>query len=491
MDKERFYSHFGEIHNIFEVLQILDWDQQVYMPKGGSEQRAESFSTLSKIIHEKITSEKTGEIIYAFEKLAETDWDRAHIREAKRSYEKQKKIPTQLIQERAKVASITQSVWEEAKPKSDYKTFLPHLKKVVDVLKEISRCGDEQNPYDFLLDDYEPYITTKILDPLFENLKNELKILIQKYKVKNLEESLKPIKRNVSKENQEKIGIFLLNEIGFDFDRGRVDVSVHPFTSGTMNDVRVTTRYSDDFLPASLFSILHEGGHAIYEQNLDKENFKYPAGESCSLGIHESQSRFYENIIGRSRGFSEKYFSKINKLSSNAFEGIALDDFYRAINTVYPTFIRIEADEVTYNLHIILRYELEKKIIKGDVKVDDIPDLWNEKFEELFGIKPPTFEKGFMQDVHWAAGLMGYFPTYSLGNLYAAQIKRAIEKETTPLSDFVKNGKLGDLKEILRNKIHRFGRFYPSNELIQKATGEPLSETHYLDYLKEKYENLL
>jgi carboxypeptidase Taq len=491
MKKEQFYALFGEIHNIVEALQILDWDQQVFMPKGGFEQRAETLSTLSTIVHKKITSEKTGEIIYAFEKKAQTDWDRAHIREAKRSYEKQRKIPTQLIAEKTKVSSVAQSVWEEAKPKSDYKTFLPHLKRVVDVLREISRCGDEENPYDFLLDDYEPYITTKILDPLFENIKNELKILIQKYKAKSLEESLKPIKRFVSKENQEKIGIFLLNEIGFDFERGRVDVSTHPFTSGTMSDVRITTRYIDDFLPASLFSILHEGGHAIYEQNLDKENFRYPAGESCSLGIHESQSRFYENIIGRSRGFSETYFSKINELSNNGFEGIKLDDFYRAINTVYPTFIRIEADEVTYNLHIILRYELEKKIIKGEVMVNDIPDLWNEKFEELFGIKPPTFEKGFMQDVHWSAGLMGYFPTYSLGNIYGGQIKWAIEKETMPLSDFVRKGKLADLKEILREKIHRFGRFYPANELIQKATGQALSEKHYLNYLKEKYENLL
>ncbi|MCX7830871.1 MAG: carboxypeptidase M32, partial [Acidobacteria bacterium] len=455
------------------------------------EQRAYSVSVLAKIIHDTIVAEETEEAVYNFENKVETEWDKAHLREAKKQIEKQKKIPSALVAEKSKRTIIAQSVWEKTKPLSDFQAFLPYLEGVVEITKEIAKCGDSANPYNFLLDDYEPYITTEELDPLFENLKNGLKELVRKYSVKDVENRKKAVSKYVSIANQEKIGRFFLDEIGFDFERGRMDISAHPFTSGTMGDVRLTTRYNERFLPTSLFGVLHEGGHALYEQGLDKENFRFPAGQACSLGIHESQSRFWENLIGRSKGFWQNYFKRLNQLADNAFDGVSLDDFFKGINCVSPTYIRVEADEVTYNLHIILRYEIEKELINGSLKPKDLPEMWNEKFYDFFGVKPPTFSEGVMQDVHWSVGLIGYFPTYTLGNLYSGMIKEAIEKEMGSLDELSINGKLKQLRDWLKEKIHSKGRFYPPKELILKTTNENMSEKPFLDYLTKKYDDLI
>lgn len=489
--KEVFYKVYGEIHDLLEAQQILEWDQQVIMPKGGAEQRANEVSALAGIIHEKITSEKNGETIANFESVAETEWDKAHLREAKKNYEKQKKIPSSLVAEKSKRTIIAQSVWEKTRQSSDFKTFLPHLEGVISITKEIAQCGDSENPYNFLLDDYEPYIKTEELDPLFENLKKGLKELVRKYAKENSKERKEAVSKFVSASNQEKIGLFFLEEMGFDFERGRMDISAHPFTSGTMDDVRLTTRYNENFLPTSLFGVLHEGGHALYEQGLDKNNFRFPAGQACSLGIHESQSRFWENIIGRSKGFWDAYFEIVNKLSENAFGGVSLDDFYKGINCVSPSFIRVEADEVTYNLHIILRYEIEKEIINGSLKAKDLPEMWNEKFYDFFGIKPPNVSLGVMQDVHWSVGLIGYFPTYSLGNLYSGMIKETLEKEMGSVSEISKRKNLKEIRQWLKERIHSKGRLYPPKELIAKATGKEMSEKPFLDYIEKKYDSLV
>ena len=488
--KKNFYKIFGEIHDLLEVQQLLEWDQQVVMPVGGANQRANLVSFIAEITHNKMTSKEMEETIFNFESVATSEWDKAHLREAKRTYQKQKRIPSSLITEKTKNTVIAQSVWQKTKPKSDFKTFLPYLEKVIEVTKKIAKCGDDKNPYNFLLDDYEPYMTTEELNPLFQNLKVGLKEFVQKYSSKDVATEKNTLKRFVSQQNQEKIAKFFLKEIGFDFNRGRLDVSAHPFTSGTMDDVRLTTRYNENFLSASLFSTLHEGGHALYEQGLDKKNFRFPAGQACSLGIHESQSRFWENIIGRSRGFWECYFERMNNLSDNSFANDSLDDFYRAINIVQPSFIRVEADEVTYNLHIILRYEIEKELINQDLKAKDLVDVWNAKFENLFGIKPSTIAEGVMQDVHWAVGLIGYFPTYTLGNLYSGMIKETIEKDVGSLNNLVKNKKLKEVLKWLKEKIYSKGRLYPPRELIIKVTGRKISEKPFLNYLRKKYDSL-
>ncbi len=490
-EKERFYKFFGEIHDILEAQQILEWDQQVIMPKGSSEQRAGVISTLAEIAHKKLTSEEAEEIISNFESKAETNWEKAHSREARKMYQKQKKIPSSLIAERSKQAIITQSIWKKTKPASDYKTFLPYLKKVVDITREIAKCGDGDQPYDFLLDEYEPFMTIKELDPLFENLKKGLKEFVKKYSSTDIEQRKKAVSKFVSIQNQEKICRFFLNEMGFDFERGRMDISAHPFTTGTMDDVRMTTRYKEYYLPAALFGALHEGGHSLYEQGLDRENFKFPAGQSCSLGLHESQSRFWENIIGRSRGFWERYYEEVNNLSDKAFNEVSLDEFYKGINCVAPSFIRVEADEVTYNLHIILRYEIEKELINENLNIEDLPLVWNDKFFDFFGIKPPTFAEGFMQDIHWSIGLIGYFPTYALGNLYSGMIKETLEKELSPIYELIKNGKLKEIRNYLKEKIHLKARLYSPKELLVRVTSRDMSEVPFLNYLKNKYNFLI
>jgi carboxypeptidase Taq len=487
--KEKFYKTFWEIHDLLEAQQLLEWDQQVIMPVKGNAQRADSISALAKIVHEKLTSPKIEEILGDFETAVEDDWDRANLKEAERTYNRQKLIPSELIAEKSKASAIAQSVWQKAKPKSDFAAFLPHLEKVIRITREIALLGNPEEPYDFLLDDYELAMTTKELDPLFDSLKNEIKESLKKYAPEK-NPDVNVLDRYVSKEAQERIGRFFLGEMALDFDAGRLDVSVHPFTSGTMNDVRLTTRYKDNFLPTSLFGVLHEGGHALYEQGLDENHYRDPAGQSCSLGIHESQSRFWENIIGRSRAFWKKYYPYIIRETGGAFSGLSVNDFYKAINIVRPSFIRVEADEVTYNLHIILRYEIEKGLMKDQIQVKDLPEVWNHKFKELFGIVPESHNLGVMQDVHWSIGLIGYFPTYSLGNLYSAQIRETLEKELGSIDSLIMEGKLNIVRDYLKEKIHKFGRLYPPQELIKKVTGNSLSSSPFLKYIKDKYDPL-
>jgi len=487
--KEKFYKTYWEIHDLLEAQQVLEWDQQVMMPEKGNDQRAGSVSALAKVVHEKMTSSEIGDIIAGFESGVEDDWDRANLREAKRNYERQSLIPSTLIAEKSRACAMAQSAWEKAKPKSDFASYLPHLDKVISLTREIALLGNSKEPYDFLLDDYELGMTTKDLDPLFEDLKGTIRESVRKYSAAEVPVE-KILAKTVPVPVQEKIGRFFLGEMGLDMEAGRLDVSAHPFTSGTMFDVRLTTRYKENFLPTSLFGVLHEGGHALYEQGLDERHFKDPAGQACSLGIHESQSRFWENLIGRSRAFWEKYYPYILKETEGAFAGTSLDEFHRAINAVRPSFIRVEADEVTYNLHIILRYEIEKGLMKNEIQTADLPAVWNAKFRELFGVEPPSHALGVMQDVHWSVGLIGYFPTYSLGNLYSAQIMETLEKDLGSLDSLIAGGRLKDVREYLRAKIHRLGRLYPPQELMKKATGDTLSSAPFLNYISGKYDRL-
>lgn len=487
--RERFYKTFWEIHDLLEAQQVLEWDQQVMMPVKGNDQRAGSVSALSKIVHEKLTSPAMGELLDDFETAVENDWDRANLREAKRNFERQKLIPTDLVAEKSRACAVAQSVWEKTKPGSDFAAFLPYLDKVISITRQIALLGNSKEPYDYLLDDYELGMTVRELDPIFRGLKENIKEKVRKYS-QSKSPAEEVLGRNVPKGAQEKIGRFFLDEMGLDMEAGRLDVSAHPFTSGTMNDVRLTTRYKENFLPTSLFGVLHEGGHALYEQGLDPAHFRDPAGQACSLGIHESQSRFWENMIGRSRAFWEKYHPFVVKEAGGAFDGTTAEDFFRAVNVVKPSFIRVEADEVTYNLHIILRYEIEKGLMRGEIRTVDLPEAWNERFRDLFGDEPPSHNLGVMQDVHWSVGLIGYFPTYSLGNLYSAQIRETLERELGGLDKLIADGRLGDVKDYLRDKIHRVGKLYPPKQLIEKVTGRPLSPEPFLKYISDKYDPL-
>ena len=487
--KERFYKTYWDIHGLMEAQQVLEWDQQVMMPVKGNDQRAGSVSALAKIIHEKLTSSEMGELIEAFGAAGGDEWDRANFREAKRGFDRQRKIPSELIAEKSRACAIAQSIWEKTKPGSDFEAFLPHLDRVISITREIARLGNSEEPYDYLLDDYELGMTVRELDPLFESLKKSIRERISKYSRAAIDTD-RVLGRKVPGDIQEKIGRFFLGEMGLDMKAARLDVSAHPFTSGTMNDVRLTTRYKENYLPTSLFGVLHEGGHALYEQGLDPEHFRDPAGQACSLGIHESQSRFWENLVGRSRAFWEKYHPIIVKETGVAFAGTTADEFYRAVNVVKPSFIRVEADEVTYNLHIILRYEIEKGLINGGIRTADLPEVWNAKFSDLFGMAPPSHNLGVMQDVHWSVGLIGYFPTYSLGNLYSAQIAKAMESDLGGLDTLISGGRLPEVKNYMRDKVHRHGKLYPPRDLIRKITGNPPSAEPFLEYLSGKYDPL-
>lgn len=487
--KERFYKTFWEIHDLMEAQQVIEWDQQVMMPVKGNDQRAGSVSALARVVHEKLTSPAMRDILDDFETAAEDDWDRANLREAKRNFDRQKLIPSDLVAEKSKACAVAQSVWEKTRPASDFASFLPYLDKVVSVTRQIALLGNSSEPYDYLLDDYELGMTVKELDPIFDGLKKTIKEKVGKYAASAVPVD-EVLGRKVSRDAQEKIGRFFLGEIGLDMEAGRLDVSAHPFTSGTMNDVRLTTRYKENFLPTSLFGVLHEGGHALYEQGLDPLHFRDPAGQACSLGIHESQSRFWENMVGRSWAFWKKYHTFIMEASGEAFAGTTAEDFYRAVNVVRPSFIRVEADEVTYNLHIILRYEIEKGLMRGEIATKDLPGIWNEKFKDLFGTEPPSHNLGVMQDVHWSVGLIGYFPTYSLGNLYSAQIRESMERELGGLDALIEGGRLAEVKGYLREKVHRTGKLHPPKKLIENVTGNALSPEPFLRYISDKYDPL-
>ena len=379
--------------------------------------------------------------------------------------------------------------WIEAREKSDFALFLPWLEKIVALKKEVAeRVGYEGAMYNALLDEYEPYARAEEIAPVFAQLKEQLVPLVEqitatgKYPARGVLDQEYPI------EQQELLGQQVLADMGFDMEAGRLDLAVHPFCAGTSrDDVRLTTRYSADWLPGSLFGTIHEAGHGLYEQGLPADAIGTPAGASVSLGIHESQSRLWENMVGRSKAFWTHYLPKLRALFPQQLSAVDLDAFYAAVNQVEPSLIRVEADEVTYNLHILLRFELECDLIEGRVAVAELPEVWNERMEQYLGIRPPDDALGVLQDTHWSCGLLGYFPTYTLGNLYAAQFFHQAHQDLPDLEAQIAQGELGPLKTWLNEKIHARGARATASELVEEVTGAKLSADYFIDYLWEKF----
>ena len=485
---ESFYEKVRLIHDLTEAQQNLDWDMQVMMPRKGAAQRANQASALAGQVHLLATDPALGEAIAALESDPSLDAvARADVREARRAFDREVKLPARLVTERAQAVALAQGAWEEARPKNDFAGFLPHLEKVVSLTREMAERLKTTSAYDALLDEYEPGMTEAELKRIFADLKGRLIPLLDALRgaPKRPDDSI--LHRDYPKEKQRAFCRRMVGDMGFDLDAGRLDESAHPFTNGTFRDVRLTTRYMEDFLQAALFGAMHEAGHGIYEQGLDPERFRDPAGQACSLGIHESQSRFWENIIGRSRPFWEFYFNPLKETFPGSLGNVSAEAFYGAVNSVKPSLIRVEADEATYNLHILVRFDIESDLLAGKVQPRELPALWNAKMKEYLGITPPDDRDGVLQDIHWSAGLIGYFPTYALGNLYAAQFREALLKEVTDLSARLAKGDLLVVKRWLNENIHRHGRLLLSNELCIKVTGEPLSAQPFIRYLKEKY----
>ena len=487
---EQLKERLGEVTDIGRAASVLSWDQQVNMPPGGNEARGQQLATLSKIAQEKFISDEVGRLIDDLKQElngADTD-EAALVRVASRNYDKAIRVPPSFIAEQAIVTSKAFEAWIEARGKSDFSIFQPHLEKVVELVHQyISFFPAGNHPYDTLLDDYEPGMKTADVQTIFDGLRPKQVKLIKAIASK------KQVKDDFlfKKYNEKKLMDFgeqIITKFGYDWARGRQDKAPHPFeTTFSVNDVRITTRYEADNPLAMLFSTMHEAGHAMYEQGVNPEYDRTPLSGGTSLAVHESQSRMWENLVGRSLPFWEHYYPLLKKSFASQLDGVSLKSFYKAINKVEPSLIRVNADEATYNLHIMLRLELEIGMVEGTIAVKDLPEIWNAKMQEYLGVTPPDDARGVLQDIHWSGGAIGYFSTYALGNLVSAQLWEKIKKDIRNLDDQIRKGDFSELLGWLRKNIHQHGQKYEPQQLVEKVTGSKISPEPYVRYLTKKY----
>lgn len=489
---QKLIQQVKEIHTATSVEGLLDWDQETYMPAKGTETRAAQMALVAGVGHARLIDKKFGRLLEKVEQEADpAPVVATNIRETRRIYDRKIKLPTRLVQEIARTIALAKEAWVKARKDSNFPHFAPHLEKLLDLKRQVAeKVGYTTEPFDALMDEFEPGARAAEVQKVFDAVKAELVPLVQAIKTAPRQPNTSLLERECPRPKQEAFGRRIAQEMGYDFQAGRLDITAHPFCTGlSPHDVRITTRYDEHYLPMSLFGIMHEAGHALYEQGLDPAHAFTPLGQSVSLGIHESQSRMWENFVGRGRAFWTHYLAPL-KAEFPALADVGLDDWYFAINTVRPSFIRVEADEVTYGLHIMLRFDLERQMIAGKIKVSDIPATWNDGMRRLLGITPPNDADGCLQDIHWSLGIFGYFPTYALGNLYAAQFFDAAHRALPDLEAQLARGELKPLREWLRENIHRHGQRYRAAELVQVVTGRPLSHGPYINYLNGKYRPL-
>ena len=472
---------------------LLGWDERTYMPRQGSSHRADQMALLARMCHELLTAPEIGELLQEIEGsnlVRPVDGVAAtNVREIRRVYDRAVKLPKELVEEIARVSTRAQQVWQEARESNDFPSFRPWLEKIVSLKQQEAKAiGYREALYDALLDEYEPGATTTEIAQIFSGLRKELVPLVQAIKATGRQSPREILAREFPVKEQEAFSREAATTIGFDFDAGRLDVTAHPFCSGMgPGDCRITTRYDAHNFNSAILGTLHEAGHGIYDQGLDPKHYGTPGGSAVSLGIHESQSRLWENQVGRSRAFWEFFFPRARNFFPAALSNTKLDDFLFAINDVRPSLIRVEADEATYNLHIILRFEMEQALMNGDLKARDVPGAWREKFKSFFDIEPPNDKLGCLQDIHWSMGGIGYFPTYTLGNLYAAQFMESARRDLGDLDSDFRVGKFGRLKTWLNEKIHRVGQRYRAGDLCRRVTGKPLTHQPFIRYLRNKY----
>jgi carboxypeptidase Taq len=485
----------GEVVDLNNISGLLGWDQQVYMPAGAAELRGQHLATLGTIAHEKFTSPVIGGLLDDLKPWAESlDHDSDEYRLIKvtsHDYDKQVKVPSEFVAEFAQITTVAQQAWAEARAESNFSVFQPHLEKIVELNhRYISFFPPNDHPYDTLLDNFEPGIKTAEVKAIFDALRPQQVELIQAIAERpQVDDSF--LHLSYDQQKQWDFGIETATAFGFDWNRGRQDKSTHPF-SQTMgiSDVRITTRFEDDLGASAFFSTAHETGHGLYEQGISPIWARTPLEGGASLGIHESQSRMWENIVGRSLPFWEHFYPRFQQLFPEQLGNVSLEKFYKGINKVERSLIRVEADEATYNLHIMLRLELEIAMIEGKIAVKDLPEAWNARMKDYLGITPPNDALGVLQDIHWSGGALGYFSTYALGNLISAQL---IEKFKTVHPDFddqMRRGDFSNLLSWLRTEIHQYGRKYEPQELVKRVTGSPIDPAPYISYLKSKYSEI-
>ena len=472
---------------------LLGWDERTMLPPAGGAYRAEQMTVLAGLLHDRLTDPQLGQWLgelRASPDAADPTSDRgATIRQLKRRYDKKVKLPRRLVEELTRTAVLAEQAWQEARRQSNFAALRPWLEKMFALKREeADALGYAEQRYDALLDDYEPEARTARVAEVLAGLRAELVPLVEAIGQSPRRPDVSLLQRRYPVAVQEQFGREAAERIGFDFRRGRLDVTAHPFCSGMgPDDCRITTRYNEHFFNEAFFGILHEAGHGIYDQGLRSDQYGLPLGEANSLGIHESQSRLWENLVGRSRPFWDYFFGPAQQRFPEALGDVALDDFYFAINAVEPSLIRVEADEATYNLHILVRFELELALLDEDLAVADLPGAWNEKYRHYLGIEPPNDAQGVLQDVHWSAGLIGYFPTYALGNLYGAQFFAAGDRALGGLTRQFAQGEFAPLRQWLREQIHVHGQRYRSEDLVQRVTGEPLGSSALMQHLRGKF----
>lgn len=479
------------------ISQILEWDQETMMPPAAAPQRGEQLKMLAGMVHKartgkpfadalsKIIDLKTGKSkgkLTPQQARAATLW--------LRDYKKEKSLPTKFVEDYAHLTSQALEAWRHARQENAFSHFAPFLDKIVTMnRKKADLLGYEEHPYDALLDLYEPDMTTKEVEKVFKPLQKSLTGLLKKIQAKTQVKD-QFLKGNFPEEKQIAFAHTLLEAIGYDKNKGRLDISTHPFSSSSHpNDSRITTRVHQDFVISNISVVLHEGGHSLYEMGLPQEHYGSPLGQALSLGMHESQSRWWETRIGHSKAFWEHYLPHLKKIFKS-LDKVNVDQFYKGINKVEPSLIRVEADEVTYSLHVILRFEIEKALIEGTLAIRDVPDFWNAKMKELLFITPPSNREGCLQDIHWSMGAMGYFPTYTLGNLYASHLFLGFEKKHRDWAARVAQGEFNFIREWLHTNVYQHGRALTSKELLKKATGKEFSANAFINYLEHKYKDI-
>jgi carboxypeptidase Taq len=474
---------------------VLGWDQQVNMPRGGAEDRGNILATLAGLTHEMFTSDEMGKLLDELKPVAaqmdpESD-DACLILRTAHDFDKQTRIPTEKVAEFAKATAIAEPAWERAREEDNFKLFQPELEKIVELRREYSSYFKPYDHiYDPLLDDFEPGLKTAEVQQIFDKLRPQQVALLKAIAAKpQVDDSFLHIP--YPEQGQWDFGVDVVTRFGFDWNRGRQDKSVHPFTTSFgIGDVRITTRFDPERAASALFSTMHEGGHAMYEQGISETLRRYPLATGASMAIHESQSRMWENLVGRSMSFWKFFYPKLVATFPTQLEGVTLEKFYKGINKVEPSLIRVEADEATYNMHIMLRLELEIAMIEGKLAIKDLPEAWNQKMKDYLGIVPENNRLGVLQDVHWSSGLMGYFPTYALGNLISAQLWEKIEQEIPSIYTQIENGKFDELLGWLRKNIHRHGAKFEPQVLVKRVTGTSIDPEPYMRYLTKKYSEI-
>ncbi|WLR49502.1 carboxypeptidase M32 [Halobacillus litoralis] len=474
-----------------EAIGLMAWDMRTKAPRKGVEGRSEVIGVMSQKVHEIQTSEEMrGYIDELKSKTLDPILKRA-VEEAEETYDKTAKIPAEEYRAYVTLQTQAESMWGEAKSNNDFESFRPYLEKLVEYNRKFADYwGYENHRYDALLNNYEPGVTVEVLDKVFPKVREALTDLLKQIQEAPNQPDPSVLQGHFSKDRQAEFSEVILERMGYDFEAGRLDETVHPFAIGlNTNDVRVTTKYDEKDFRTAVFGTIHEGGHALYEQNIDPKLAFTPLADGTSMGIHESQSLFWENFIARSEGFWRNHYELFKSYAPKHFQHLSLEKFYPAVNEVKPSLIRIEADELTYCLHIMVRYELEKALIAGEIEVKDLPELWNQKMEDYLGITPESDSEGVLQDIHWSGGDFGYFPSYALGYMYAAQLNSKMREEID-VERYIEEGDFHKIKEWLTENVHQYGKMKKPLQILNDITGEGLNPEHLINYLTDKYKKI-